>query len=62
MKKKILSIFLAALIIVLMLPTAAFADETLQGDTDNSGTVDVYMTTSEGQNGFYETYIGEPLG
>ena len=61
MKKKILSIFLAALMIVLMLPTVAFADETLQGDTDNSGTVDVYMTISEGQNGFYETYTGEAL-
>ncbi|MBR6656706.1 MAG: hypothetical protein IKL18_00840 [Oscillospiraceae bacterium] len=61
MKKKILSIFMAVLIIVLMLPTAAFADETLQGDTDNSGTVDVNMTISEGQNGFYETYTGEAL-
>ena len=61
MKKKILSIFMAVLMVVLMLPTVAFADETLQGDTDNSGTVDVYMTISEGQNGFYETYTGEAL-
>ena len=61
MKKKILSIFMAVLMVVLMLPTAAFADETLQGDTDNSGTVDVYMTISEGQNGFYETYTGDVL-
>ena len=53
MKKKILSIFMAVLMVVLMLPTVAFADETLQGDTDNSGTVVVYMTISEGQNGFY---------
>ena len=39
MKKKILSILLAALMIVLMLPTVAFADETLQGDTNKNGTV-----------------------
>ena len=53
--------FMAALMVVLMLPTVAFADETLQGDTNRNGTVDVYMTISEGQNGFYETYTGEAL-
>ena len=44
MKKKVFSIFFAALMIVLMLPTVAFADDTLQGDTNKNGTVDVYMT------------------
>lgn len=61
MKKKILSIFMAVLMVVFMLPTAAFADETLQGDTNRNGTVDVYMTISEGENGFYETYTGDVL-
>ncbi len=52
MKKKILSIFLAVLMLVLMLPTAAFAT-TLQGDTNKNGTIDVYMTITEGTDGFY---------
>ena len=61
MKKKILSILLAALMIVLMLPTVAFADETLQGDTNKNGTVEVYMTISEGEDNFYMPQNGEPL-
>lgn len=53
MKKKVLCAFLATLMIIVMLPVSAFASTTLQGDTNKNGTVDVYLTITEGTNGFY---------
>ncbi len=53
MEKKVLCAFLATLMIIIMLPVSAFASTELQGDTNKNGTVDVYLTITEGTDGFY---------
>ncbi|MBQ7874158.1 MAG: dockerin type I repeat-containing protein [Oscillospiraceae bacterium] len=53
MKKKILSVFLAVLMLVLMLPVQAMAVEYPEGDTNKNGTVEVTFTISDGTDNFY---------
>lgn len=63
MKKKILSLFMAALMVILMLPVQALANgtegqATLNGDTNENGTVEVTFTVSDGTDSFYIPRVG----
>ena len=53
MKKRILSLFFAAVMILSLLPVSASAASGLHGDTNGNGTIDVVLTVSEGTDEFY---------
>lgn len=55
MKRRIIPLLLVLVLVLAMLPVNAMAATTLQGDTDESGTVDVTLTISEGTANFYTT-------
>ena len=59
LKKRILGILLAVLLMLALGPTASAAE--LQGDTNRNGTIDVTFTVTKGPNGFFETESGEYL-
>lgn len=55
MKRRIIPLLLVLVLVLAMLPVNAMAATTLQGDTDENGTVDVTLTISEGTANFYTT-------
>lgn len=61
MKKRVLSLLFAAVMVLSLLPVSALADSDLHGDTNRNGTIDVILTISEGTDNFYETETGEQL-
>lgn len=61
MKKRVLSLLFAAVMVLSLLPVSALADSDLHGDTNRNGTIDVILTISEGTDNFYEPETGEQL-
>jgi len=61
MKKRVLSLFLVVLLVAAILSPQAFAASKLQGDTNKNGTVDVFLSISEGTQNFYETKTGKRI-
>ncbi len=60
MKKRIISILIAALLLAAIMPTGTAAIQ-LQGDTNRNGTVDIIFTVTKGPEGFFETETGDYL-
>lgn len=58
---KFLVLFLSLLLMVTMFPARVFAADSLQGDTNGNGTVDVTLTISEGVDNFYTTETGDQM-
>ena len=60
MKKRMISILIAALLLAAIMPTGTAAIQ-LQGDTNRNGTVDIIFTVTKGPEGFFETETGDYL-
>lgn len=58
---KLITLMLTLVLVVSVIPNSAFAADSLQGDTNGNGTVDVTITISEGVDGFYTTPQGVQL-
>ncbi len=63
MKKQVITKTISGILAILMLVAfiPAVSASELYGDTDKNGKIDVTMTISEGEDGFYETATGKRL-